>query len=361
MPPGEVVINTSSGLRYRIVRHLGSGGFGSAYLARTSPTPVGMPSPVCLKLTIDLQSWVSETYFGFVLRGVPGAVRMHDAFIDHTRPGLLAIASEYASNGDLASYLRASPEPWTPIRVCREVIGILRVLDVLHRGRALHRNLTPFNVFVSSRGHLRLGDFGIARHHVRPIGVPALTMARWMAPKEIAGGNVRHWQARDDVFQVGQLLGMLLQGQADRPIRSRHISSLPCDDRLKEVIQQCIGHRGKRFETAGELIEHLLRAPKRLREGRARSLEGMTIVFTGRLSISRDRAARLARRAGATVAGSVSAATDIVVRGRANPLQVAGVRGQKLIDVEMWRERGKKIKVIGESQFRRLVERGPGR
>jgi serine/threonine protein kinase len=37
------------------------------------------------------------------------------------------------------------------------------VLGKLHRGQALHRDLTPLNVFVCDERRLKLGDFGIVR------------------------------------------------------------------------------------------------------------------------------------------------------------------------------------------------------
>lgn len=353
---GEIIYSPTSGLRYRIIRPIGAGGFGTAYLARRTKSHPHIPPTVCLKMTTHLQSWISESYFGYLLKGVHEAISVYDVFVDPARQGLFAVVSEYATHGDLARYLRRHPVPWKPSRVCREVARILRVLDVLHRGQALHRDLTPFNVFVCQGPHLKLGDFGIARHYARRDGLAANTMAPWMAPREIAEGAVRNWRARDDVYQVGQLLGMLLQGQEEEPITSREIPALHCSDELKEIVQRCIGPRAKRFDTAADLIAKLKQPRRKLREARIRSLDGKVVVFTGRLDISRQRATMLAVRAGATVAGKVSGYTDVVIRGKRNPLQVAGDRGQKLIDVAMWRERGKNMRVIAETQFLELVK-----
>src|SRR2546422_9288599 len=59
---------------------------------------------------------------------------------------------------------RKGPQPERLVR--REIAGILAVLDALHRGQALHRDLTPFNVFVCEHEQLKLGDFGIATHQL---------------------------------------------------------------------------------------------------------------------------------------------------------------------------------------------------
>lgn len=45
------------------------------------------------------------------------------------------------------------------------------------------------------------------------------------------------------------------------------------------------------------------------------SLDGKTIVFTGTLTTKRAEATRQAREAGATVTGSVSGKTDILIAG----------------------------------------------
>ena len=50
-------------------------------------------------------------------------------------------------------------------------------------------------------------------------------------------------------------------------------------------------------------------------------------------------------------------ATDVLVRGRPNALQVAGAGGGlKLMEVRRLAATGHVVKVIGESQFWRLVE-----
>ena len=77
------------------------------------------------------------------------------------------------------------------------------------------------------------------------------------APSDILAGAAPKWQARDDVYQVGQLLGMLVKGDARARIRTGEMRRLPCSDHLKEIVYRCIGERRKRYESADELIEAL--------------------------------------------------------------------------------------------------------
>ena len=60
---------------------------------------------------------------------------------------------------------------------------------MLHRGQALHRDLTPFNVFVCEDEQLKLGDFGIATHQLSRRGVTADAFNVFNAPTEIAWGK----------------------------------------------------------------------------------------------------------------------------------------------------------------------------
>ena len=58
----------------------------------------------------------------------------------------------------------------------------------------MHRDLTPFNMFVCTGNELKLGDFGIATHQLNPRGVTADAFNLFHVPNEIAWGRVRRWQ-----------------------------------------------------------------------------------------------------------------------------------------------------------------------
>jgi serine/threonine-protein kinase len=178
------------------------------------------------------------------------------------------------------------------------------------------------------------------------------------APSEFLADAAPKWLARDDVYQVGQLLGMLVKGDARTRIRTGEIRRLPCSDHLKEIVHRCIGERRKRYESAGELIEALSHPPAPLRVGVLRTLRGTHLAFTGILSKRRDEAVHAARRAGAIVHGGPSARTNVVVRGRPNPLQAAGRdAGLKLMEIKRLREKGHRLTLLNETQFWRLVGR----
>jgi serine/threonine-protein kinase len=358
--PDQVVVSPESGLGYRVERWLGEGGFGQVYLARRVQRSSSLPEVVCIKVSTHLDGWLREAYFGQLLDHHPRAIRVFDVF-PLVRPEermLYCLVIEYAHHGDLSAFLRRSSRGWPEKTVRREIAGILEVLGKLHRGQMLHRDLTPLNVFVCEGPCLKLGDFGIARPQSDRRGVTARTMNPLTAPSDILDGAAPKWQARDDVYQVGQLLGMLVKGDARVRIRTGEIRHLPCGDHLKEIVHRCLGERRKRYESADELIAALRTPPARLEPGVLRSLAGVHLAFTGILAKPRSEAAKAARRAGAVVHGAPSARTGVVVRGRPNAQQAAGRdAGLKLMEIKRLREKGHRIVLIGEAQFWKLAAR----
>jgi serine/threonine protein kinase len=360
LQPDQVIASPETRLQYRIGRLLGKGGFGQVYLARRLGRSSIVPAVICIKISEYIDGWLREAYFGQLLDGHPRAIAVYDRF-PLLRPDgqvLYCLAIEYARQGDLRAFLYRTGKGWPEATARREIAGVLQVLGKLHRGQMLHRDLTPLNVFVCGGRCLKLGDFGIVRAQSDRRGVAAGTLNPHMAPSDILAGAAPKWQARDDVYQVGQLLGMLVKGDAQVRVRAGEVRRLPCSDHLKEIVYRCIGERRKRYESADELIEALRNPPAVLKAGVLRSLKGVHLAFTGILTMPRRDAVRAARRAGATIHGAPSARTTVVVRGRPNPLQAAGRDGgRKLLEIKRLRETGHRITLLNEAQFWRLAER----
>ena len=261
--PQQIVTSPETKLQYRIDSLLGQGGFGQAYLATRVTRSRAVPAVVAMKASEHIDGWLREAYFGQILAGHSRAIRVFEAFPLTREDGsvLYCLALEHAKHGDLRSYLQRSRKGWPERTARREIAGILEVLGKLHRGQMLHRDLTPMNVFVCDGVSLKLGDFGIVRHASDRSGIDARTLNPWGAPSEIRAGAAPKWQARDDIYQVGQLLGMLVKGTAAARIRTGEVRRFRCTDHLKEIVYRCIGDRGKRYESAQELIEALTKPP----------------------------------------------------------------------------------------------------
>lgn len=361
---GEVVVNLNARQTYRIEAPLGQGGFGATYRA-TVEGDSRSTDEVCLKIATEPEAWHREAYFGQLLNGAPRAIAVHDSFaLVHgdppTGPALLyCLVTELAVHGDLASYLQRRGAPWTESRARREVAALLRVLLRLHESGAVHRDLSASNVLVTEGEHLKLGDFGIARHRLGHRSVSADVFNPWFAPRSIVEGDTSSWQPADDVYQMGVILAMLLGTASENQPGSVDVKGLKCSSEVKAIIQRSIGDRRKRYTDARAMLAALELRDRGARRRRQipRSLKGKRVVFTGALSaLSRREAAALVERRGGRVQPKITSTTDILVEGSLSPAWKADEKGQKLLDRDREGERGHHIATIDEREFLALLD-----
>ena len=127
----------------------------------------------------------------------------------------LYLVLEYVGGPSLAELLLRRPK--LPAEATA-IIGreLARGLDHASERGIVHRDVKPANVLVSSRGEVKLVDFGIARQWKHPtahdpgdeaslaFGTPA-----YMSPEQILGENV---DGRSDLFSLGVVLYQMLAG-----------------------------------------------------------------------------------------------------------------------------------------------------
>lgn len=360
LKPNELIVNPLSGSRYRILRQLGEGGFGRAYAAQSLNSRGKPVEDVCLKTTLDQSSWHREAYFGELLSRANRVIQTYDSFPLAGKSGrgqiLFCLVMELAEHGTIADYLEQTGKPWSEKRAVREIVALLKVLDQLHGANATHRDLTPMNVFVCGRGMLKLADFGIARHELagKPHTVEAFNPA--FVTQGFRDWKHRHWLSVDDVYQMGQLLGVLLLGDPSETVTAKRVSGLEIDAALKQVICRAIGPRAKRFADAYEMLQALLGDLGTDTGGALDSLAGKTVAFTGPLEMKRYDAELLVLQAGGQVASSVTRAVDVVVQGKRSGNYKSGHKGTKLQQAQQLIKKGQAISIIGEAEFRRLVD-----
>lgn len=203
--------------RYRIERHLGSGGMGAVWLARDTH----LPRYVALKgghhditpRPEDLARLRREAANAAAFDH-PNLVRILD-LIDWD--GAPALVLEYAEGLTLAETIRLlGPLPPPIVAVC--VRQLAAALMTVHRRGAVHRDLKPGNVIVGMNDdeslRLRLFDYGITRRLDDPSqsitgrGM-AIGTAAYMAPEQLLGLKVG---PPADVFSLAVVTCTMLLG-----------------------------------------------------------------------------------------------------------------------------------------------------
>jgi serine/threonine protein kinase len=284
---------------------------------------------------------------------------MHESFPFFPDPKrrhevLYCLVSELVESGTVHDHLASTRRPWSQKRAVQEIVALLKLLDQLHGAGALHRDITPMNVFLCKGRRLKLGDFGIARHVLLRRGATASAFNPAFVSNRMALGEQRYWLAADDVYQVGQLLGMLLRGDPHSLIGEKDIKGLVCNDDLKGIIAKAICPRKSRYPDAREMLR-ALQGDGDHQQPPLESLAGKTVVFTGPLSIRRFDAEVMVRQSGGSVADQVSTRVDVVVQGGRSPLYRNGHKGDKLCEAEKLIRQGHPICLINENQFKELV------
>src|SRR5215831_14268460 len=138
--------------------------------------------------------------------------------------GQYYIALEYVDGLDCLALLRAcAHKRFRMPSVLAAHIGaeVLDALDYAHRATdpdghllgIVHRDISPSNVFLSRRGDIKLGDFGIAHATERQSKTQAGTLKGkygYMSPEQVIGGQL---DGRSDTFAVGIVLCEMLMGR----------------------------------------------------------------------------------------------------------------------------------------------------
>ena len=191
---------TLAGGRYRFVRHLGSGGMASVWLAGDET----LAREVAIKLMADTladdERWLAR--FQREARAAaalshPHIVKVFDFGLEEHLPYLVMA---YVPGGSLGDRLQDGGTLPPAERLARELLG---ALAHVHAAGIVHRDVKPGNVLLDERCGSQLTDFGIAR----PQDATAMTQTgmvmgtmRYLAPEVAEGAPATE---RSDLYSAG--------------------------------------------------------------------------------------------------------------------------------------------------------------
>ena len=190
--------------KYRILSTIGSGGFGSVYLAEDTWIDKKVALKVPHKQNLDFGELLREPRLLAALNH-PNIVAILTV---EKQENVFFIVMEFVP-GDTLESIVASQGALELGLALDYTCQICNAVDHAHRHGVLHRDLRPSNVIVSGRGLLKVADFGtsrfleIAAHGTTVIGSPP-----YMAPEQFQGKAV----FASDLYSIGVTMYEMFTG-----------------------------------------------------------------------------------------------------------------------------------------------------
>jgi serine/threonine-protein kinase len=286
--------------KYRILSTIGSGGFGTVYLAEDTWIDKKVALKVPHKQNLDFGELLREPRLLASLSH-PNIVSILTV---EKQENVFFIVMEFVPGETLESII-ARDGALDLARALDYTCQICNAVDHAHRHGVLHRDLRPSNVLVTDNGLAKVADFGtsrfleIAAHGTTVIGSPP-----YMAPEQFKGKAV----FASDIYSLGVTMYQMFTGvlpyDAPSPADLERLmrGELLSPPRLKNpripkaindiVLKAMAPEIHARYQRAGELLDEVLAA----RGGSPRRTPRPTPTPAGASDDAQDIQARLKAR-----------------------------------------------------------------
>ncbi|MFL6247777.1 MAG: protein kinase domain-containing protein [Thermoanaerobaculia bacterium] len=266
---------------YRIVSLLGSGGMGEVYLAddatlgrrvaiKILPHTIARDAEAKRRMLREARAVAALDH--------PNVCTIYDVGEHDARP---YIVMQYIEGETLFERLRQGRLSFS--ECCDIGMQVAGALDEAHSHGVVHRDVKPMNIMLTTRGQVKVLDFGLARFAemkdgstevLSKTGVVTGT-APYMSPEQLRGATT---DARSDIFSFGIVLYEMATGRRpfDRDSTVATITAIlfedpePIDDEdiapLIPIIRRALAKEpSKRYASTTALVEALEQAKGRPR------------------------------------------------------------------------------------------------
>ncbi|XP_066498524.1 cyclin-dependent kinase 4 [Hoplias malabaricus] len=178
---------------YEILAEIGQGAYGRVYKARERSEHQRLVAVKRLLLPADPNAGVPQVMIREValLRKIehfdhPNIVKLLSVSAGVKEQSMdLMLVFEYIDQ-DLSSFLgKVSVSGLDRSKIKDIMQQLLRGVDFLHTNAIMHRDLKPANVLVSSRGEVKIADFGLARIYTYHIALTPCVVTLWYRAPEV--------------------------------------------------------------------------------------------------------------------------------------------------------------------------------
>lgn len=240
--------------RFEVVRVLGAGGQGTAYLAKVVDGPnveiadgLEQGNLVAIKEYIlpmhandGLSTRLKDSLDNEakILSGIdhPNIVTLYDCFVEDHR-GYMVL--EYIDGPSLRAHIKSTGPAksllvvWWALEIC----SILRYLQSL-KPPIVHRDLTPDNLIWKGDRHIKLFDFTVAHKFEAQRLATIVGKQSYMAPEQVKGLPC----PQSDIYSLGATMYFLLTGEDPEPLSvgSPRALNPEVDERLDQIVQRCM-------------------------------------------------------------------------------------------------------------------------
>ena len=254
--------------KYKILSTIGSGGFGTVFLADDTWIDKKVALKVPHKQNLDFGELLREPRLLATLSH-PNIVTILTA---EKQENVFFIVMEYVT-GETLEAIITREGALDMARALDYTCQICNAVDHAHKQGVLHRDLRPSNVLVSDSGMLKVADFGtsrfleIAAHGTTVIGSPP-----YMAPEQFHGKAV----FASDVYSLGVTMYQMLTGMLpyDTPspqdleklmrgdlVSAPRTKNPKIPKALNDIIMKAMSPDiHSRYQRAGDLLEDVLAA-----------------------------------------------------------------------------------------------------